>query len=362
MKTVIADNKKLQKEFLNFRKKLYSGLGMYVDNSYFMLTEIFSGILHFTKSLSITPVMIKDDKDEILCEGVIAFAPSLPEYVQLCFFESLPNEEKAVEKIVEEAERIGRTKGCGKLVIGLCGHVNYGLGLLDSHFDGCNSFSSPGNPDFYNDYFRNLNCSKIKLNSYYTHTLDDRLLRYKRVIDKLDREYEFREFDKKRFKEDSKIYTDLNNLCFDNHRYYYHREYEDDEEMLRELFLFIRPDSLIYAFKDEKPVGFILWYPDYNELAKPGEIFGTKHFFKNKISNGKIKTAKVMEYAVLDEYRGSGLPLALIKKVYDILDRYGTTRVETSWILDENEDSNSFCRAICDEAYKDYAVYEKEIR
>ena len=361
MKAVVACDKKKQKKFLDFRKKLYVESRLYVDNSYFMLTEIFSGKLNFTKSLCILPTMIEADDGKVLCEGIIAIAPLLSEYVQLCFLEALPDTKDAVSMLVEEAVKTGREKGCKRLVIGLYGHVNYGLGFLDSHYESVNSFSSPGNPKFYNDYFREMQCEEIKLNTYFTHTLDDRLKRYERTLKKLDREFSFRPFDKKHFEEDAKIYTDLNNICFTDHRYWYEREYKDDEEMLKELFLFMKEDSLIYAFHEGEPVGFILWYPDYNELAKPGEIFGTKHFFKNRLMNKKIKTAKVMEYAVLEEYRGLGLPLGLIAKTYDTLKNYGVSQVETSWILDENEDSNSFCRAFCDESFKDYVVYEKGI-
>ncbi|MBO4701458.1 MAG: hypothetical protein J5625_02215 [Lachnospiraceae bacterium] len=361
MKTEIADSKKLQNKFLSFRKKIYGEKKLYVDNSFFMLKEIFSDKLHFTKSLSITPLMVEDDENNILCEGIIAVARDLPEYVQLCFFEALEGVSEAVNLLVDEAGKIGKSKGCKRLVIGLYGHVNYGLGFLDSHFDKVNSFSSPGNPSFYNDYFRSLKCEEVKLNSYFTHSLDGRLMRYEKILEKLNREYEFKKFDKKHFEEYSKMYTDLNNKCFTDHKYYYVRDYKDDEEMLKELFLFMKEDSLIFAFKDGKPAGFILWYPDFNELAKPGEAFGTKHYFKNIFGNKKIKTCKVMEYGVLDEYRGVGLPFALIAHVYSILSNYGVSQVESSWILADNEDSNSFCKAFCDELYKEYVVYEKEI-
>ena len=361
MKIHICDNGNDKKKFLAFRTKIYREKNLYIDNNYFMLKEIFSEKLHFTKSVFIVPVMVVDDNESILCEGIVAVADNFPEYVQLCFFEALEGVKDAVNLLVEDAVKIGQNKGCKRLVIGLYGHVNYGLGLLDSHFDKANSFSSPGNPSFYNDYFRALDCEEIKLNSYFTHSLDGRLMRYEKILEKLNREYEFKKFDKKHFEEYSKMYTDLNNQCFTDHKYYYVRDYKDDEEMLKELFLFMKEDSLIFAFKDGKPAGFILWYPDYNELAKPGEAFGTKHYFKNLFENKKIKTAKVMEYGVLDEFRGVGLPFALIAHVYSILSNYGVSQVESSWILADNEDSNSFCRAFCDELYKEYVVYEKEI-
>ena len=60
----------------------------------------------------------------------------------------------------------------------------------------------------------------------------------------------------------------------------------------------MKEDSLVFAYHNGKPVGFIMWYPDWNELAAPGEAFGTKHFFLNLLKGKSIRTGKVMEYGV----------------------------------------------------------------
>lgn len=361
MKLTVAKTAKEQREFLCFRRDLYSGCRRYIDDNYFMICEIFSDKLHFTQNIKYYPVYVSSDSGNILCEGIIVYAPQLPEYIQLCFFESLPHQDKAIDMLTDLTKEYGRRLNCKRMVVGLNGHVNYGLGLLDSHFEERNSFSSPGNPMFYNDHFRKAGFEETGLNSYVVEHYDDRLERFRRAIERIDKNYEFRYFDKKQFDTYSKIYTDLNNYCFSSHKYYYCRDYEDDKEMLKELFLFMKEDSLIFAFKDEEPVGFIMWYPDYNELAARGSIFGTKHFFKNLISGRKIRTAKVMEYGVLKGYRGRGLPAALIYKAFNLIREQGYTRIETSWVLEDNDDSNSFCRAACDSLYKKYVVFEKEL-
>ena len=69
-----------------------------------------------------------------------------------------------------------------------------------------------------------------------------------------------------------------------------------------------------------------------------------------------------MEYGILEEYRKIGLPLGLINQVFLSFKNYNINRVITSWILDENKDSNSVCEAICDGLYKRYVVYEKRIK
>jgi hypothetical protein len=69
-----------------------------------------------------------------------------------------------------------------------------------------------------------------------------------------------------------------------------------------------------------------------------------------------------MEYGILDEYRKVGIPICLLNKIFEVVKGRHFTNVETSWILEENKDSNSVCEAVCDELYKRYVVYEKRIK
>ena len=362
MKLVEAITKKEQRKFIDFRRKIYKLNPLYVDNNLFMIKEVFSKKTSFIENKNIIPINIEEN-EEVVCQGIVIYAKELNEYIQLCFFESMPNKEKAVMLLVDKAIEIGKKFGCKRLVIGLNGHVNYGLGFLNSHFDTKNSFSASVNPEYYNEYFRGLCCDEINLNTYKIGQLEKRTEKYRNIINKLNKKYTFKFFDKKQFEYYSKIYTDLNNKSFVNHRYYYKRNYKEDVEMLKELFLFMKEESLIFAFDGEKPVGFVMWYPDFNELVKRGDYFGAKHYIKNLFFNKKIKKVKVMEYGILEEYRKKGLPIALIDQIFDIIKGCNFTNAETSWILEENKDSNSVCQAVCDEGlYKRYVVYEKEIK
>ncbi|MCI8692691.1 MAG: hypothetical protein HFH91_08140 [Lachnospiraceae bacterium] len=360
MKIVTVDHKKDEKQFLRFRKDLYQRGNAFIDNSCFMIREVFRRHTSFLDGKEIWPLNVIHE-GRIVSQGIVVYAKDLPEYIQLCFLESLPDQPEAVQLLADRAAEIGRQKGCRKLVAGLNGHVNYGLGFLCSHYDAANSFSGAANPPYYHTYLKAMDFTEVRMHTYVLHSIDNRLEKYRRVIDRLDRTYTYRTFDKKRFREDAKIYTDLNNKAFSGHRYYYRRTYREDLEMLKELFLFMKEDSLIFAFQGEKPVGFILWYPDFNELAKKGETFGAKHFIKNILFGRRIKTALIMEDGILEENRRSGLALGLIHQVFKILKNYPVTRVETSWVLEENKDSDSFCQAICDSRYKDYVTYEKDI-
>lgn len=358
MKIVEAVGKEKQKAFLAFRRKLYENKPC-VDNSYFMIKEVFAGKMAFLRNVKCWPMMVMLENKEVVCEGILFYTPKLPEYMQIAFFESLGGSAEAVNLLFSEAERRGRKLGAKKLVAGLYGHVNYGLGFLSSHFDERNSFSSPYNPSYYDEIFRNGGFETIGLNTYIIPKIDDRLEKYRAKFTRMEKEFTYCTFQKRRFKYWSKIYTDLNNECFKNHRYYYPREYDEDREMLKELFSFMKEDSVIFAFHNGEPAGFVMWYPDFNELAKPGEIFGAKHFFRK--FGRTFKTGKLMEFGVCDAYKRTGLVLGLVDQAVTAMKKSGCITLESSWVLAENKASNNVCSGMCDSLYKEYSVYEKDI-
>lgn len=364
MKVIIVKTKKEKLKFLNFRGKIYNRFPHFVDNNRFMIKQLFFKKTCFWEGKQIIPLSVEDE-GAIKCQCVAIWAKGLPEYIQMCFFESEENCGKAVKMLFDKVVEIGKSYGCTKLVVGLNGHVNYGLGLLCDHYESKNSFGAAANPNYYNDYFKALNCAEIFLNTYKWNdmkSLNSKAKKYAGILSRVNATYRFETLDKKRFDYYAKIYTDLNNECFAGHRYYYKRTYEEDREMLRELLLFMKQDSLIFAFDGDKPVGFVLWYPDFNELVSQGESFGAKTYIKNLFSGKKIKTAKITEIGTLKECRKFGLlSLGLLYQVYLSLKKYGFEKGESSWILDENTDSNSISQGFCDEFYKRYVVYEKNI-
>jgi len=360
MQELIVNTKKEQEMFIKFRKHIYYNNQIYIDNHLFMIKQLFSKKTCFLDDKEVIPILIKDDC-KIKCQCIAIYTKKLPDYIQLCFFESEENNLEAVIFLIKKVTEIGRKYGCTKLVVGLNGHVNYGLGLLYSHFNEKNSFGASANPDFYNNYFKELKFKENLLNTYLWNDMENKVDKYFSIINKINRAYSFEFMEKGKFDFYSKIYTDLNNACFPGHKYYYNRTYKEDKEMLKEMFLFIKPDSLIFAFKDDKPVAFIFWYLDFNELVSHKEEFGITTYIKNLFFNKNIKKAKIVEIGILEDYRQSGLVLGLMYQVYLRLKKYRINKGESSWILDENTDSNSICKAFCDGLYKRYAVYEKNI-
>jgi hypothetical protein len=131
-------------------------------------------------------------------------------------------------------------------------------------------------------------------------------------------------------------------------------------KLFKELKYLLREENLIFVEKLGVPVGFMLWYPDYNELINKGETPGIKTVVKNKLFSDRIKTFKIVEMGVIPGERNKGAILALFDYCYkSTKGRYES--MESSWILSENIKSKSFGMKWADEEFKHYKAYVKDL-
>jgi ribosomal protein S18 acetylase RimI-like enzyme len=72
-------------------------------------------------------------------------------------------------------------------------------------------------------------------------------------------------------------------------------------------------ENLIIAEIDGKPVGFFLWYPDFNELVASQRDLNVLDVIKYRLGK-PIDTFRFTEIGILPEYQGSPVALALINK------------------------------------------------
>ena len=138
-----------QKKFLAFRREILGKNSHFVDNDIFMIKDLFAGKTSFTNNKEVK-VYYVEEGGRILCEGMAVYTEQLKEYIQLSFFVSREGAEEAVTMLTDEVVKVGKAFGCTRLVIGLNGHVNYGLGLLASGYEKGNSFGSAINHEYFN--------------------------------------------------------------------------------------------------------------------------------------------------------------------------------------------------------------------
>lgn len=343
-------------DYLRFVKGIYNKYPKYKDGSTPILKQFLYKRGAFCSRLEIMPMMIKKD-NEIIATCMYIISKNYEKVLQVAFFEALENHQGAVDLIMEKAKQICKERNLNKIVIGLNGHVNYSIGFLCDKFDAEISFGSSYNPSYYVNYFSKYNPRQYRMVSYSNSMSTLNFAKHQRILERVNDRFNYRSIDFRNFRKEMKVYTELNNICFQHHPFYFPRNADEDYELFRELKLFLREENLIFVQEGDKTVGYLLWYPDFNELLGYGKTIGIGTFMKNKLFSKQIKKMKIVEIAVLSEYQNSGAILGLLYECYKRTShRYNTC--ETSWIFESNYKSSNFGLKLLAHEYKHYVTYE----
>jgi len=305
----------------------------------------------------------------ILQDGTVAGRFSLirdqklPEYVQVSFFEAQPELSGLASLIVEKTR--AEFPDCKQIVFGLNGHLNYGAGILTSNFDEAPVFGLPYNREYYQDYFTDFR--KIPLVSY-KFLLDPFVDYHQRMGDNPDfKGITVRMLNKKKLRQETEIYTSLNNACFPGHPFWAARDVREDYELFYPFRFLIKEENLLFAEKDGKPIGFFLWYPDFNQLLKVSQRLGLKHVLKYYFNN-PIDTFRFTEIAVLPEYKMSHAVQAMILYAIPYIQKSGIKFGEGGFIFEENTNSIAMTRRFLERAtglkmepHRHYALFETDL-
>ena len=257
-----------------------------------------------------------------------------PDYVQVSFFEALPSLADVKDIILEQARK--NFPLCRKMVIGLNGHLNYGAGMLLNNFDKPPVFGLPYTPEYYPDYFRDY---RIKTMVSYRFATEPFFRYYERIQQdgKLN-DIAIRTMNRKKLKDEVKIYTYLNNACFQDHPYWADRDAGEDFELFNPFRFLIKEENLLFAEIDGEPVGFMLWYPDFNQLVENKTSLGLRHVLRYHLAN-PVRTFRFTEIAVLPKFHVSMVSQALILYATRYIMKAGYLFGVGGFIFEENRSS-----------------------
>ena len=286
-----------------------------------------------------------------------------PDYVQVAFFEAQPGLEGLLDVILLKARALHPQ--CSKIVVGLSGHLNYGAGFLVEPHHLPPVFGLPWTPAYYLDYFAELerrdmvsfrfdNEGFYKLEAVVGPSLDLGGIR----IRTMDRSQLAREVD---------LYTWLNNACFQRHPYWADRTTTEDWELFHPFRFLLKEENLIFAEEDGKPVGFLLWYPDFNELVKGDEPLGLRHVARYHLRN-PVESVRLTEIAVHPKCRNRGVVPGMIMQMIRSVQAGGYHFTEGGFIFEENQDSMGMTLRYLAKAFGDeieparrYCVFDGEL-
>lgn len=339
MNFIKCTTKSDQKKVLSYIKAHYKEDPNYIDYSTPILREIFAGKSPFSKNLWHQTYTIEDRGQ---CVGVVTYLihQNYADVLQITFFE-YDNNPCILKQIVETAKTLCIDKGAKEIVVGMNGHVNYGLGLTleQTHRP---TFGAMYTKPYYSMHLKALGFDETRLVSFEypwenrTFPLSDKWRT------RFHERYSFRAMTKSSYEQDLIHYTDLNNRCFGDHKFYFPRTAEEDVSLFKDLKFFLEEGSLIFAEKNGTPIGFLLWYPDWGELMSRGETLSPVTYLKKQLRKSKVRSFKLVEWAVLPEYRQLGIPVGLLAECFERVKEKAYTRCKTSWILEDNLDSSGF--------------------
>ncbi len=321
-----------------------TGNQVYNQNPYYRSSEddilelVVNGQSHFHSHAKVFPIIVMQD-DVSVCRFAFIYDTRLPEYVQVAFFEAIEGLTGIADKIIVEAKK--RFPNVPKICFGLNGHLNYGAGILLNNFDRTPVFGLPYSLSYYQDYFNHLKIRKIVSYSFLAHSSDH----YKKLASriKIDSSIIIKKLDRTNLQEYSKIYTQLNNSCFKNHPFWADRDDIEDLELFESFRHLLKNENLIFAEYNGKPVGFLLWFPDFNQLLKRNRQLKASNKFGYDVLRYKfcnpIKTFRFTEIAVEPDFRKKGVEMALINQMIHDVIAGGYKFGAGGFIFEENIDS-----------------------
>ena len=173
--------------------------------------------------------------------------------------------------------------------------------------------------------------------------------------------------DKRQLAREIGIYTFLNNKAFATHPFWAERKDKEDLELFYPFRFLLQNENLIIAELKGKPVGFFLWYPDFNELVTSQRDLNFWDVLKFR--NGKkINVFRFTEIGVLPELQKSPVGFSLLMKSIPVFKRCGFEYCEGGFIFEENTSSIALVTRMIQRStgikplpYRRYAVYEGKL-
>ena len=237
-------------------------------------------------------------------------------------------------------------------------------GFLIKGFDIPPMLMTPYNPPYYNDLVAEYGMVKVKELYAFIYDVQDeppeKVLRISELSEK--RGIKVRTVDKKNFISGMQAFKDVYNSAWAENWGFLPLT---DEELLysaKRLKPLSVPELTLIAEKDGEPVGFIGLIPDYNVVLR--QMHGKLNpatALKALYYSRKITDLRLLLLGVKAEYRNRGIEALLIREGFKGIKQGNYSRLEFSWILQDNIPTIKLVEIAGGRLYKKYGIYEKVI-
>lgn len=279
-------------------------------------------------------------------------------------------DETIAARLIATAEKWLRDKGMNRVLAPLSMSVWEEPGQLVVGHDHSPTVMMGHQPARYRDWFEALGYTRAK--SLYTYELDitqefPPLIQRIVASGEKNAKIRIRNVDKSKFDEEARLILDiLNDAWSDNWGFV---PFTDAEIAYagKKFKPIVREDLIMVAEYEGEPVAFMMTLPDLNEVLKPmkGKLFPFNWIkLLTWLRKPQVRTMRVPLMGVRKRLQSSRLAsqLAFMMIEYirrNAIEKYGSTRGEIGWILDDNQGMVAIAEAIDSHVNREYVIYQK---
>ena len=244
--------------------------------------------------------------------------------------------------------------------------TNEQAGLLVEGFDDPPAVMMAYNPPYYAEQLEayGLELSKT-LVAYFLHAAapPEYLVRAAGVVERRTG-VRVRSLSMRDFARDLNIIRDLYNSAWERNWGFVPMTNGEIDHMAKELKPVVDPRlTLIAEDAENRPVGFALALPDFNQVLKHlnGRLFPFG-VLRALWLRRKIDRLRVLTLGVRREYRGKGLDALFYLGIFRAGNSQGIAQGEFSWVLEDNDSIRRPLERMGAHVYKRYRLYETSLR
>lgn len=286
-------------------------------------------------------------------------------YISL--FETEENLEYAravLDAAVEYLHGLGMEKVVGPNTPGF---NDFGKGLLQEGFDGRPVLFNPYNPPFYNDFLTAYGFVKHRDHfAYWLDLKDFPVDETQHLSEMAQKRFGFRvesiDIHKVRHDQLAAQIAQVVSEAFPPNWELVPPTVQDIVDEMKSLLSFSESGLIVMAFAQDRPVGVLVTFPDYNPLLKTnkGRMFPFG-WFTMLFGRKTVRTARCVMLFVSPDFQNKAVTVALANVAYENARKLGYQAIEASTIDETNLPSILTTQRLGARRYRVYRTYEKEL-
>lgn len=245
--------------------------------------------------------------------------------------------------------------------------MNEECGLLIEGFESSPMFMTTYNPRYYVDLVEAHGFRKARdLWAYHLEPTDDHVARLATFNDRARRrmpDLVVRPVRKRDFHTEVARMKEIYNASWEDNWGFVPLTDKEFAFMAERLAPLIVEDLALIAELSGEPIGIMLSLPDYNQALKPlkGRLWPLGWLtFRRGVR--AIRSARTVLLGVKRTYRARGIETLMLAQSFRWALAHGFTRLEQSWVVEDNTMMHRYLEALGARAYKKYRIYEASVR